>query len=131
MKKTLTIACIFLSSLGMIACNDTAQGMAEDTKENVAAVEKAGEKAAENVGEAAADVSATSLTARIKTALIANPITNEDGLLINVESDADKVTLEGHVMTEKQKMTAGDLAMEVLKDTKSSHTFQNNLVIKK
>lgn len=130
MKKTLGIAIIALMSLGIYGCNDTVEGAAEDTKENAEAVERAAEDMAEDVEEATEDVAATTLTARIKSAIVANPITNEDDADINVESDAEMVRLEGYVGSEEAKAEAGEMAQAVLDETNASQTLENNLEVR-
>lgn len=139
---TLALAFLTIASLGLFGCNDTAAGMAEDSTENTQAVADATKDAAENVEEAAEDaadnvveagkgVAATTLTARIKSALIANPITNESNVLINVNSTADTVTLEGHVVTQAQKEQAELLTKEIIRETGATQKFENKLEIKK
>lgn len=130
MKKTLAIVALALMSFGLFGCNDTAAGMAEDTKENAAVVEESAENMAEDVGEAAEDASASTLTARIKSALIANPITNEPDAKINVESTADMVSLNGEVGSEKQKSEAEEIAKEILKEVGATQELKNNLEVK-
>ncbi len=130
MKKTLGIAAIAIMSLGLFACNDTAAGMAEDTKENAEVVEKKSEEMAEDVGEAAENAVASTLSTRIKAALVANPITNDPAVSINVNSTADVVTLEGHVATEKQKSEAAEIANQILKETDAKQKLDNKLEVK-
>lgn len=140
MKHTLGIGILALMGLGLFGCNDTAAGMAEDTKENTEVVAEAtkeaadevaesAEKMAEDVGEATADAAATTLTARIKSALVANPITNEPNAKINVESTADMVMLVGSVASQKQKDEAGEIAKEVLKEVGATQKFENKLEV--
>jgi osmotically-inducible protein OsmY len=129
MKRTLGIAAIALMSFGLFGCNDTAAGMAEDTKENAAVVEKGAENMAEDVGEVAENASASTLTPRIKSALVANPITNDPKVSINVESTADMVTLNGHVTTQKQKDEAGEITKQILKEVGATQKFENKLEV--
>lgn len=131
MKTWKTTLGLFIALMAIFAvgCNDTAQGMAEDTAENTEAAAQAADDAAEAVEEGAEDAAATALTGRIKTALVANPITNEDGILINVESGADMVRLEGHVHTQEQKDEAGKLAEAVLKEAEATQKLENNLEV--
>lgn len=140
MKKTYGMLLLAIMSLGLVACNDTAAGMAEDTKENTEVVADAtkeaadnvadsAEKMAEDVGEATKDVAASTLTTRIKSALIANPITNEPDAKINVDSDKDVVALNGTVGSEKQKNEAAEIAKEILKEVGATQKFENNLEV--
>lgn len=142
LKTIPAIALLAFASLGIIGCNDTAAGMAEDTKENTQAVadaseemadnvQEGAEKAADDVVEASKGVAATTLTARIKSALIANPITNESNVEINVDSTAEMVTLSGHVVTAKQKEEAEQIAKEILRETGATQKFENKLEVKK
>ncbi len=141
MNYKILIAVFALSSISLMGCNDTAAGMAEDTKENTAAaagateeaadnVAKTAENMAEDVGEAAADAAATTLTARIKAALIANPITNDPDVTINVEADKDTVRLEGMTVTQGQKDEAGQIAKEILKEVSATQAFSNELKVR-
>lgn len=130
MKRTLGIAAIALMSIGLFGCNDTAAGMAEDTKENATVVEESAENMAEDVGEVAENTSASTLTPRIKSALVANPITNDPDIEINVDSTKDMVTLTGHVSTQKQKDEAGEIAKEILKEVNATQEFENKLEVK-
>lgn len=136
------IALLAFASLGLIGCNDTAAGMAEDTKENTQAVadaseemadnvQEGAEKAADDVVEAGKGVAATTLTARIKSALIANPITNESNVKIDVDSTAEMVTLSGYVVTDKQKEEAEQIAKEIIRETGATQKFENKLEVRK
>ncbi|QYK52257.1 MAG: BON domain-containing protein [Fimbriimonadaceae bacterium] len=136
------IVLLAFASIGLFGCNDTAAGMAEDTKENTQAVadaseemadnvQEGAEKAADDVVEASKGVAATTLTARIKSALIANPITNESNVKIDVDSTAEMVTLSGYVVTDKQKEEAEQIAKEIIRKTGASQKFENKLEVRK
>ncbi|MFM9873891.1 MAG: BON domain-containing protein [Fimbriimonadaceae bacterium] len=140
MMNKIGILVLALMCFGAFGCNDTVKGAATDTKQNteVAAdatkeaadnVAKTADKMADDVGEATADAAATTLTARIKSALIANPITNDPNAKINVESDRDMVRLEGTVASDKQKNEASEIAKAILKEVGATQKFENNLKV--
>ncbi|MBX3113880.1 MAG: BON domain-containing protein [Fimbriimonadaceae bacterium] len=142
LKTIPAIALLAFASLGIIGCNDTAAGMAEDTKENTQAVadaskemaddvQEGAEKAADDVVEASKGVAATTLTARIKSALLANPITHESNIKIDVDSTPEMVTLNGYVVTQKQKDEAEEIAKEILKETGATQKLENKLEVRK
>jgi len=141
LRTTPAIALLAFASLGLIGCNDTAAGMAEDSKENTQAVadstkeaaenvQEGAEKAADDVAEMGKGIAASTLTTRIKSALIANPITNESNVKIDVESTAEMVTLNGYVVTQKQKDEAEQIAKEIIRETGATQKFVNKLEVK-
>ena len=71
----------------------------------------------------------TVLTPKIKSALIANPILNEDGNLIDVTTDKGVVYLRGHVVSQEAKDEATQIAQRVLDESESKHTLMNELEI--
>ncbi|MEX2243865.1 MAG: BON domain-containing protein [Fimbriimonadaceae bacterium] len=87
------------------------------------------EKTAESAKEETTNTLQAVLTPKIKSALIANPILNEDGNLIDVTTDKETVTLSGHVMTLEAKNEATQIAQKVLDDSDSDFTLVNNLEI--
>ncbi len=115
---------------GVIGCDDTAEGMKEDTQQNTEAAKEAGEEAVENTKEATEDISATTLTARIKSAIVANPVLNDPGAVIDVESTGDYVALNGHVISQEQKDEAEQMAKQVLDETGAKQELRNNLEIR-
>ena len=96
----------------------------------VAFVAAACTKTVESVEEDTADTTEAVLTPKIKAALIANPILNEDGNLIDVETDQGKVYLRGHVMTQEAKDEAQQIAQRVLDESESKYELINELEIK-
>ena len=87
------------------------------------------EKTAESAKEETTNTLEAVLTPKIKSALIANPILNEDGNLIDVTTDQGTVTLSGHVMTQEAKNEATQIAQRVLDDNDSDFPLVNDLEI--
>lgn len=108
MTKYATLTLLAACALLMAGCGRTAESMQED----------------------AADTTEAVLTPKIKAAIIANPILNEEGNLIDVETDNGTVYLRGHVMTEEAKSEATQIAQRVLDESKSDFTLVNELEIK-
>jgi hypothetical protein len=80
--------------------------------------------------EDAADTTEAVLTPKIKAAIIANPILNEDGNMIDVETDEETVYLRGYVMTEEAKSEATQIAQRVLDESESDFTLVNELEVR-
>ncbi len=136
MKHLTSLFALAVAALAIVGCNDTAAGMAEDTSENAEAVAEGSERAAEaaenaadNVGEATADVAATTLTARIKSAYVANPILNEDNVKIDVDSSAEQVVLKGYVATKEQHEMAVSIAQKVIEEAGDDQKLIDNLTM--
>ncbi|MCB8933348.1 MAG: BON domain-containing protein [Fimbriimonadaceae bacterium] len=111
-------------------CDDTAAGAAKDTKEISQDVEQGADRAAESTSEAARSaVAATVLTPEIKGAIVANPLLNDPGNAINVESDETSVRLTGTVKTEEMKDTAGQIAQRILDEQHASQALSNELKV--
>lgn len=125
------IALLVLPMAMLAACNDTAKGMAEDTKENADAVGKATDKMADDVGEMSKDAAASTLTTRIKAAIVANPILNDKDNLVNVDSTAEEVKLSGHVVSSEAKEEAQKLAEQILKEVGATQKLTNDLEVRK
>ena len=87
------------------------------------------EKTAESAKEETTNTLEAVLTPKIKAALIANPILNEDGNLIDVTTDQGTVTLSGHVMTLEAKNEATQIAQRVLDESDSDFKLMNELEI--
>lgn len=87
-------------------------------------------RTAESMQEDATDTTEAVLTPKIKAAIIANPILNEDGNLIDVETDQETVYLRGHVMTEEAKSEATQIAQRVLDESESKFTLVNELEVR-
>lgn len=132
-KKTTLKLLPFLAAFALVGvwgCDDTAAGMKEDTAENTEAAREAGEEAVEETKEATEDVAATTLTTRIKSAIVANPVLNDPGAVIDVESTGDYVALNGHVISQEQKDEAEQMAQQVLDETGATQELRNNLEIR-
>ena len=148
MKKHFTLA-IILSSLYLVGCGNTAEGVAEDTRNNTKAAQEGAENAGKaaagaaseagkavangtnELGKAAADAgNAAKLTPTIKSAIVADNLLNDPSNEIDVDVDAETVTLKGHVKDQKSKDRAEEITKKVLEDTKSTNKFKNELEIK-
>jgi len=128
-----------MAALAMMVagCNDTAAGMKEDTKDNMNRAEQKtddmkdqSEDAGAKMEEGAKDLAAAgTLTPMIKTAIVANPLLNDPGNKIDVNSNDETVTLVGVVQSDKMKAEAEKIAMEVMKDNKAHQTLKNELKV--
>lgn len=123
MKKLMTASILPAALLSMsllVACQNTARGVEEDTERNASAAgEKAretGDRLADGVQDATrtagASLDAAAQTMQIKTALV--DAENIDAADINVDTDGEArtVTLKGHVRTPQQKIDAERIARE-------------------
>jgi osmotically-inducible protein OsmY len=72
---------------------------------------------------------AAMLTPRIKLAISGDKTLNADGNLINVNSTAEKVTLEGHVTSEAMKTLAGEIAVRTLEANDAKQKVVNQLIV--
>ena len=91
-------------ALALVAgCSNTGEGMKEDA-------ENAGDKMAEASSEAGAATDAAMQTADVKTALIADPTVDADGINVDTNKDTKTVTLNGTVPTDEQKTHAAEIA---------------------
>jgi len=70
------------------------------------------------------------LTPKIKLAITGDTFLNDTKNLINVEATDAKVTLNGHVTSEKLKTRATDIAKRVMTDNGATQPFENLLTIK-
>ncbi|MBX3095324.1 MAG: BON domain-containing protein [Fimbriimonadaceae bacterium] len=140
MKRAIALAfLVATTSLFVIGCNDTAQGVVEDTQENTQAVKEGAEVAGQAIEEGAEEVAqategavdAAKLTPQIKTAFVADPFLNEDGNTIDVDTTKDAVYLKGHVMTAELKAKAEATAQKILDENKAPHKIINELEVKK
>jgi osmotically-inducible protein OsmY len=107
MTKYATLALLVAGCL-LAGCSEkTSRAVQEDTQDTVEAV----------------------LTPKIKSAIIANPILNEDGNVIDVETEDGVVYLRGHVMTQEAKDEASQIAQRVLDESESDYRLLNELEI--
>lgn len=138
--KPLILTWAVFGSLLLSGCQNTAEGMKQDAKINSEKASEQAEVAKEKMGvvsqdmskkaeQTGEDLSAATLTPRIKAAIISNPMLNHEGNLIDVDSVPDKVVLKGHVKTAAMKEEAGRVAKGILENNRSKATLQNNLTI--
>lgn len=126
-------------AVGLVGCNDTAQGVSKDTQENMEAVEKKGDevgkdlkRTADDAGSKMEDIGqAAKLTPQIQGAISANPLLNDKDNSINVDTDKDHVWLKGHVSSEAFKADAEQIAKKILTENSATQTVKNELVVKK
>lgn len=133
--------CLAGASFGLIGCQNTAEGVNADANKNAAAVGNAAEKAGEATKNAADNAAvatkeaagqaadATTLTPKVKAAIVANPTLNDTKNLINVNSKDGVVHLEGHVQNNDQKKLAGDIASKTVADSGSHDKVMNQLTV--
>ncbi len=126
--STLTLALIL--SLSIVGCSNTAEGMAQDAERNKAAAEESAKEAGKDISEAGANVAAAAeLTPSVKAAMVGNPQLNDPKNSINVDSNADYVTLTGHVYSDEMKALAGKLAQQVMDEANAKQTLKNELEV--
>ncbi len=107
-------------------CQNTGEGMKEDTSN----MQKEGQKMGDNVAEGTRDtMAAVDLTPKIKSAIISNPMLNDEKNLVNVDSSEESVTLTGHVTSQELKDTAGKLAEQVIFESNAKQKLKNELVV--
>jgi osmotically-inducible protein OsmY len=135
----LGIACI---GIGLGGCQNTAEGIKEDSALNAESVKRSSEKASaatqratdrwgpatKKLGKNAGD--ALTLTPKIKLALTNNKTLNNTANLIDVESGDNKVRLTGHVVTEKMKSLASTIAQKTITEAGSKNALVNALEVK-
>lgn len=117
--KCISILACGVIALGLAGCSSTAEGLNEDAANNV-----------NSIKDAAKEVAPVELTMKIKSALVSNPITNGDGLSIDVDSTSGVVRLIGVVKTQAQKDEAEQIATTVMKQEKATQKLDNALLIK-
>jgi len=130
-KTTIALSlCLFGAGFGLFGCQNTAEGMKEDTSKNVPAAEKAVENAAEKTKEATANTGdALTLTPKVKSAIVADPKLNDPKNVIDVGTKDGVVHLKGHVLNNDLKRLAGDIAAKTVKDSGSKDTVMNQLTV--
>jgi len=111
---------LLASTIGIAtACGRTAEGVKEDTKD-------AAEATSEAVSRAEASMDASTQTARVKMALMADTTIDASDVNVDTSNDTKTVTLNGSVKSEAQKARAETLATEKA----PGYTVVNNLIIK-
>ena len=141
---------------GLVGCDNTAQGVKEDTKENQAkareeaaeakadtaderaaakeagrdvgnAAEKAGDKVAETAKDAGAKMEAGKQTLDVKTALMADKSVDASKIDVDTDEHTKTVTLKGSVPSAAQKASAERIA----RDKAEGYKIKNLLVVAK
>ncbi len=69
------------------------------------------------------------LTPKVKSAIISNPILNDPNNLIDVGTEGEKVYLRGHVVSQEAKSEATQIAQRVLDESGSKFELVNELEI--
>lgn len=129
--KTHNIALTLLSLTLLIGCGNTSEGMKKDTEQNSENAASSADKMSEDANVAGSNIgAATMLTPKIKLAITGDTFLNDTKNLINVEATDAKVTLNGHVTSEKLKTRATDIAKRVMTDNGATQPFENLLTIK-
>ena len=83
------------------------------------------EKTVEAAKEDTTATMEATLTPKVKSALIANPILNDPNNLIDVGTEGGTVYLRGHVVSEEAKNEATQIAQRVLDETGSKFQLVN------
>ncbi len=102
-----TVFALLVLSLGLLGCEKTAEAAKEDTT-------------------AAMDAT---MTPKIKSAIISNPILNDPDNLVDVETSGSTVYLRGHVETQEAKDEATQIAQRVLDENGAKFQLVNELEI--
>ena len=127
MKRTIAIGALALASAMLYGCGreeripEVASNVAEKTVDATQDLARQAEKQAER-GVAVLDDA--TITAKLKTALIAEP--DLKGMSIDVDTSANVVTLNGTVATDSARKRAGELA----RATEGVKEVHNNLTVK-
>jgi len=131
--------CLFSAGFGLFGCQNTVEGLKEDTNKNGPVVENAAQKAvdatkraAQTAVEKTKDATANSgealnLTPKVKSAIVANSKLNDPKNVINVDTKDGIVYLKGHVTTNDEKRLAGDIAAKTVKEAGSTDKVMNQL----
>ena len=133
--------CLFGAGFGLFGCQNTVEGMKEDTNKNAPVVENAAEKAVDATKRAAQTADeklknttansgdALNLTPKVKSAIVADSKLNDPKNLINVDTKDGVVYLKGHVLTNGEKKLAGDIAAKTVKEAGSTDRVMNQLTV--
>jgi predicted small secreted protein len=119
-----------ISALILVGCGNTAAGIKEDSSDNSQRVADSTKNVVTGAKEAGkAFGAATTLTPKVKLALVADKLLNTPQNLIDVASTDDVVTLSGHVTSEDLKSLATEVASKALTEAKATQKLENNLVV--
>ncbi|HZP81202.1 MAG TPA: BON domain-containing protein [Chthonomonadaceae bacterium] len=133
--KTLALlgATALLFGVGLVGCQNTAEGVKEDTAKNTQAVQTAADRAAEATKNAAQNVSAEAAdatqTGKVKTAITSDSLLNDTRNRIDVDTAKGVVHLKGHVATNDMKRRATEVAEKTIKESGASYTVSNELTV--
>ena len=132
MKKWILLSALSLVvGFGTIGCQNTAEGVAEDTSKAGKAIETGAKEAEKATKEAAKDTSAAlTLTPKVKNAIIADAQLNDPRNEIDVDSADNVVHLKGHVTSNALKAKAGEIAQNTLKEANATDKLSNELQVK-
>lgn len=110
----------------LAGCQNTSEGMKKDSEINSENAAKEAQKMSKDAGELGKDLSAAAaLTPKITLAFTADKDLNDAKNSLNVDSSDEKVTLKGHVTSEKLKARAEELAANVLKENNAHQRLEN------
>jgi len=130
-KWYLVGALSLIVSFGTIGCQNTAEGVAEDSQNAGKAIETGAKEAERATKDAAKDTSAAlALTPKVKNAIIADTQLNDPRNQIDVDSADNVVHLKGHVTSTALKAKAGEIAQRTLKDANATDKLSNELEVK-
>ena len=133
--------CLVGAGIGVMGCQNTAEGVGADAKNDTSAVGNAAGKVAEATKagvDSAVDTTkdatknaadATTLTPKVKAAIIGNPTLNNPKNLVNVDSKNNTVYLKGHVVDNASKKLAGEVASKAVAESGSKDTVANQLTV--
>ncbi len=122
--------CLGGAGFGIAGCQNTAEGVAQDTKKDAMAVGGAADKAADQTKMAAGNAGdAVTLTPKVKSAIIADAKLNDPKNLIDVDTKDGMVYLKGHVGSNDLKKLAGDIATKTVTESGSKDTVMNQLTV--
>lgn len=142
------IALLGVSAIALIGCQNTAEGVKEDTQKNGQAMQSAADNAADrakeaahntadatkdaakSAGDAAKDAGdALNVIPKVHTAILNNTSLSDTRNHISVDRKDDAIYLRGHVATAELKKTAGDLAAKTIKEAQSKDRVVNELKV--
>jgi len=117
-------------SFGAIGCQNTAEGVAEDSQKAGKVIETGVKEAADATKDAAKDTSAAlALTPKVKNAIIMDTQLADPKNEIDVDSKDNVVHLKGHVTSAALKTKAGEIAQRVLNEANATDKLSNELVV--
>jgi osmotically-inducible protein OsmY len=130
MKRWQIISILALLTLG--GCSETTkESIQSDTEKGAESASKQAKDVMEPISDAASTAAAaTTLTPRLKLAITADSELNDSRNLINVNSNKDTVTLDGHVTSEVLKAKAEGIVRAEMAKANASQGLVNNLTIK-